>query len=316
MQKIITFTNLYLLIFILAIIFITLLMLKIEKPKEFVDRDLSYQSTLLAQVNADYYIETFNEDYISQVKIGILDTGIFEHPNLNIYMLNDYNKNDELSHGVGVMGMIGAYKTSSNSYEGLLPGVMLYAYNVPSNQLTTTNLSLGIDKLVEAGVDIINISLSTSVNDPQLYNSVKSAIKEGVTIICSSGNSGDNSLYYPAAYELPGVISVGALNNDMDIIQATTVNNLVDIFAPGENIKTLDREPEVITEYSGTSIATPIITSFAAILKSNCQSITPEEIEQNIKENSTVYIGRWRGFNKTINLLNVDKLDLTCTFRN
>lgn len=304
----------YVYIFIIVIILSAILMQKKENPREESNVEPSYQNTLLTQLNAESYIKNSTVDDISQIKIGIIDTGILEHPNLNITMINDISEEEvEFPHGVGVMGIIGSYGTSYNSYEGLLPGVVLYAYNIPLNELTTTNLSTGIDKLVEFGVDIINISLSTSVDDPKLYKSVKAAVSRNVTIICSSGNSGDNSLYYPAAYNLPGVVSVGALNNDMDIMPATTVNEQIDIYAPGEGINSLNKEFSSISDYSGTSMATPIITSFATILKVRCSSITPEEIEQYIRDNSTVYLGRWRGISKSIRLLNGEKLDRICT---
>ena len=153
---------------------------------------------------------------------------------------------------------------------------------------------------------IINISLSSPVDDYILLKNVQRAVDSGVTIVCSSGNSANNTLFYPAAYSIDGVISVGALNNDLDILESTTVNEQVDIYTPGENIYSLSKENSEINVFTGTSISTPIVTSIVAILKAKHTYLSPKEIEDIIKNTSFSYEGRWGIELMSIKLLNVD----------
>ncbi|MGE2624570.1 S8 family serine peptidase, partial [Escherichia coli] len=88
-----------------------------------------------------------------------------------------------------------------------------------------------IDLSVEKGARIVNISSGTTKNNDLLKKSVKDALSKGVIIIAANGNDSTNSVYYPAAYQ--GVISVGAINKEKKLINASDIGK-VDIFAPGD----------------------------------------------------------------------------------
>lgn len=62
------------------------------------------------------------------------------------------------------------------------------------------------------------------------------------------------------------VISVGALDEDLSILDMTSGSDFTVINAPGENVKTLDVNGEVFHS-SGTSQATTLISGYIALLK-------------------------------------------------
>ncbi|WP_445491498.1 S8 family peptidase [Niallia sp. 03133] len=159
---------------------------------------------------------------------------------------------------------------------------------------------------VNIEVDVLNISLATPIYDQDLHEVVKEAVDNGITIVASAGNNSDNENYYPAAFNIPGVISVASINLSNDILYESTVNEHVDIFAPGEDIYTFGRE-NLIEKFSGTSVSTPIVTSLVILLKAKCKGYEPRDIENIIKEGASIYTGSWKNTSRSISLINFEK---------
>ncbi|PEC50563.1 S8 family serine peptidase [Bacillus sp. AFS096315] len=178
------------------------------------------------------------------VKVGVLDTGIdYNHPDLKDAFKGGYdfvdNDNDPMEatykdwqasnqpesngngtyyteHGTHVSGtIVGQNKNDSEvSVEGVAPDADLYMYRVlgPYGSGSSENVIAGIDKGVQDGMDVINLSLGAGINDPYYPTStaINYAVLNGVTAVVSAGNSG------PKAYTLgsPGTaafaLTVGA----------------------------------------------------------------------------------------------------------
>lgn len=100
------------------------------------------------------------------------------------------------SHGTHVSGTIAAQKDNAVDYavKGVAPDVDLFAYRVlgPYGSGTTDGVLAGIDKAVEDGMDVINLSLGATVNDPLYPTSVaiNNAMLSGVVSVVAAGNAG------------------------------------------------------------------------------------------------------------------------------
>ncbi|MFD4705970.1 S8 family serine peptidase [Gottfriedia sp. NPDC058432] len=193
------------------------------------------------------------------IKIGILDTGIdYNHPDLKDAYKGGYdfvnNDNDpmettyadwkksgqpELSgsntyyteHGTHVAGIIGGRGVANSEYKtlGAAPEADLYAYRVlgPYGSGTTANIIAALDKAVADGMDIINMSLGASINDPLYATSVavNNAVLSGVTTVVAAGNSGDQmyTLGSPGSSAL--ALTVGASSTAINMFQFTGLQN-------------------------------------------------------------------------------------------
>lgn len=127
------------------------------------------------------------------------------------------------AHGTHVSGTIAATKTNEVDYavKGVAPEADLYTYRVlgPYGSGSNEGVIAGIDKAVSDGMDIMNLSLGSSVNDPLDPTSVaiNNAMLSGVVSVVAAGNAG------PGAKTLgsPGTaalgISVGASDSAMKI---------------------------------------------------------------------------------------------------
>ncbi|WP_179865401.1 S8 family serine peptidase [Bacillus sp. AFS017336] len=133
-------------------------------------------------------------------------------------------------HGTHVSGIIAGRGKNNTDYAvtGVAPGADLYVYRVlgPFGSGSTANVLGGIDKSISDGMDVINLSLGASINNPENIESlaVNNAVLSGVTAVVSAGNSGDGmySLGAPGAAAL--AITVGA--NDTKTVIATSKGTL------------------------------------------------------------------------------------------
>jgi subtilisin family serine protease len=135
------------------------------------------------------------------------------------YLENSYYT----SHGTHVSGTIAGKKKNEVDYavKGVAPDVDLYAYRVlgPYGSGDTSNIIAAIDKAVTDGMDVINLSLGSSINDPLDPSSIalNNAMLAGVVAVVSAGNSGPGAgtLGSPGASAL--AITVGASDSAQKI---------------------------------------------------------------------------------------------------
>ncbi len=230
----------------------------------------------------------------SSVRIGVVDTGIDgDHPDLinrvntthsEEYLLDDYNPLDDSNgHGTRVAGIIGAQGNNSKGIAGVAWNCNLVSLRASlSIQGSISDFTLAVQEAESKGISIINISAGSSSYNTNLYLAIQQF--PGL-VICGAGNNDldiDNNPIYPAAYNLTNIISVGSCgSNDTKSSSSNFGRNSVDIFAPGENIYSTNKNGGYNTE-SGTSFAAPYVTGVAALILSECPNVTTAQIKYRI----------------------------------
>jgi Subtilase family len=106
---------------------------------------------------------------------------------------------------------------------------------------------------------------------------------KNVLIVAASGNGGEYRNNYPASYHK--VISVGAVDQDENIWYGSNYGPALELTGPGASILstgfTVDEDGNysyTLTQYSGTSMATPHVAGSAAILFSHFPTCSVTEI--------------------------------------
>lgn len=212
-----------------------------------------------------------------EVIVAVLDSGIdTAHPDLVGCFLPGYNSiedsgqvEDDFGHGTAVSGIINAVFANDIGITGItgrypvriLPIKVLDQYGNGS----TFSVIKGIEKAVESGADVINLSFSGNGNSYLLQEAVRKAVDQGIVVVAAAGNHADHtSGYYPAMY--PEAIAVSAVTEAGSFAAFSNYGTPIDIAAPGERI--LTTMPFGGYEYhDGTSLAAPYVSGAAALVK-------------------------------------------------
>lgn len=178
--------------------------------------------------------------------------------------------NQTAEHGTAVAGLISGW--SDQGYRGMAPNSKIYSFNVFDTEggADPNDIVTAVHKAIDLGCNLINMSLGSPESATRLLNVVKRAYNNNIPCICSAGNSGPNTVEYPAAY--PESISVGSVGYNYStglITQSSfsSTNSQVDCCAVGENVMIADASNGKYTLGSGTSFSAPIVTGFVALLR-------------------------------------------------
>ena len=187
---------------------------------------------------------------------------------------------DDLGHGTGVAGIIGARGLSvprgvAGACSILPVRALVRVHKVGEMRPVAIGVIPDIDAAVKLAVDlgakVLNLSFGTPhsalrLRDPIPHKAVVDyALQRGCIPIAASGNDGNWTTYYPAA--LPGVIAVGSVDLAGDPSTFSTRGEHVAVCAPGERIPCI--AVDGYAENTGTSFAAPFVAAAAAMLTAN-----------------------------------------------
>jgi len=126
---------------------------------------------------------------------------------LSVYEIpGDNDPSDYHGHGTHIAGIVAAAYNGSGIV-GIAPKTEIMSVKIRPNATTTVG-ALGVVYAVNAGADVINISWGTPFEALVLEDALDLAEANGVLVCVAAGNSGDDDLPYPAAFE--NAFTVGA----------------------------------------------------------------------------------------------------------
>lgn len=211
----------------------------------------------------------------SSVLIADVDSGVdYNHPDLAAkvvlgydYVAGDADPYDEHGHGTHVGGIAAAITDNATGVAGMAPSARILAVRVldANGSGYMSNVAKGVIYSADKGARVINLSLGGSSGSTALLDAVNYAVAKGAIVACAAGNDGTSSLSYPARYD--GCTSVAA--TDSSDVKASFSNwgSGLDLSAPGVGILSTVRGGGY-QSWSGTSMATPIVSGLAALLYS------------------------------------------------
>lgn len=210
-----------------------------------------------------------------------------------------------MGNGVGVDGV--------PSIQGVAPGSTMAFY--PFGGVGDTEVcgtfggiaeALAIDQAVADGADVINLSFGLgatpepidSYTGTPLYHSIVAAQQAGVVVVTSTVNEGGSELGFPA--NVNGVVAVEALTSLGAVSQPQIVSPGLGIVAPGALLPDLEESPEDVWPVSGpwgsgTSLASPIVSSAIALSMSAWPEATPNQVLQALAHTASPLDGSAAG---------------------
>ena len=215
---------------------------------------------------------------------------------------NPKNRVKSESHGTHVAGIIAAERDNGLGVNGVANNVEIMSIRaVPNGDEYDKDIALGIRYAVDNGAQIINASFgkSYSLNSDWVYDAIKYAAANDVLIVHAAGNDGLD-LDDPKNTNFPNdqadnkgteiadnLITIGALNGKYGSEMVASFSNYgkmnVDVFAPGGNI--YSTMPENNYEFQGgTSMAAPMVSGIAALIRSYYPKLTASEVKRVLIE--------------------------------
>ena len=122
-----------------------------------------------------------------------------------------------------------------------------------------SDVAAGVNAAVDAGADVISLSLGGPMGSRRLAAAVDRAVAADVVVVAAAGNAGTTEAFYPAAYE--GVLAVAGHDRDGQRYRWSNHGDWVDVAAPGcAGVGGLAA--------CGTSVATPLAAAGVGLLAS------------------------------------------------
>lgn len=162
-------------------------------------------------------------------------------------------------------------------------------YDSEREQTIQQELADGIREAVAGHAQVISMSIGYSAPSGDVRAALQYAYSQGVVLVASSGNSGDNDeqhghgahgwapVSFPAEY--PGVLGVGAVTMGRQPTSFSSGNLSVQVAAPGKSVPAQGRNGLYYT-VSGTSPACALVAGVAALIKSRYPGISPAEVTE------------------------------------
>ncbi|MCK5922813.1 MAG: S8 family serine peptidase, partial [Methylococcales bacterium] len=209
--------------------------------------------------------------------------------------------NRAFKHGSHVAGCVGATTDNGKGVAAIGFGCHLMPIKLASDRgfadaYPFSDALKGIEYAIINGADIINMSFGGTENLVAGQALIDPGHARGIIFVAAAGNgpadgnpnTNDTTLEYPASWR--HVISVcGTDQSDLKASFATA-NTLVDVCAPGEQIRSTFPSVSLNSAYGqqrGSSQSTAIVSGLLALMLSKNPCLTPDEAERILKAGCT-----------------------------
>lgn len=251
----------------------------------------------------------------SGVMVAVIDTGVdLDHTDLDDNLVDhtvvlglDVGDDDDIpeddsaeaDHGTHVAGIIGAESNDSGTMGVAFEAdILAVKVALSDGSFTTQEVADGIDKAVtefnNAGAKgVINLSLGFDGFDSILLTAINNAIANDVVVVAAAGNFRNNpdpaldalsdEPLFPANFASLGasnILAVGATDFSNEIASFSHLaGDAIDFFvtAPGVDVLSTTNDGGTGVK-SGTSMAAPVVSGSAAVLRQMFPDLSATEI--------------------------------------
>lgn len=185
-------------------------------------------------------------------------------------------------HGVHVSGLASAASDNGKGVASIASNAGLLIVKVAADDDAEDILEGydGIKYAADHGAHIINCSWGSTNRSFYGEDIINYAMSKGCLIVAAAGNNGSNVPEYPAAYR--GVMAVANVE-DNDVKSASSnYGGYVALSAPGNHIYSTTFG-NTYGYKSGTSMASPVVASAAALVKSYRRDLSMQQVGQLLR---------------------------------
>ena len=224
-----------------------------------------------------------------EINVAVLDTGVdYTHPDLKNRVLkskgynfvdNNSDTMDDNGHGTHVSGIIAANANDNigiAGIDGTLDVKIIPIKVLNSNGEGEVNdIVRGIKYAADNGADIINLSFGANEKSKSIAEAISYAKSKGAFVVAAAGNDNEDSDNISPAGD--GAFTVAAMSYNYKKASFSDYGNCIKVSAPGVEI--LSTVPGGYEAWDGTSMAAPVATGIAAMVKAEDPNLSPSQIE-------------------------------------
>lgn len=228
------------------------------------------------------------------VTVAVLDSGVDAgHPQLagavlpgldRLYPGGGPGDWDCVGHGTGVASIIAARPRPGSALRGVAPAAAILPI-VVGEDFTGTGwldpaqgaaIATAINDAVGLGAGVIAVPVEIPADRDDLRAAVAAAVSAGVVVVAAVGDLDRGSVPpYPASY--PGVVGVGAVDEQAVRVPSSQVSTAVDLVAPGGGVWAAGLGGGY-RSFAGTGIATGFVAGAAAALRSANPAMPADQV--------------------------------------
>jgi subtilisin family serine protease len=199
-------------------------------------------------------------------------------------------------HGTHVSGIIAAQRNNEKGIDGVAVNAKIMALRVvPNGDERDEDVAKAIRYAVDNGARVVNMSFGKSYSPDcdLVWEAIEYANENDVLLIHAAGNDGINIDRYEnfpdgtlgKKYSIDNWITVGASSLYADSLLIAPFSNYgrrqVDVLAPGVEILSLIPNDDMAS-FSGTSMAAPVISGMAVVLRGAYPALSANQIKKLI----------------------------------
>ena len=203
------------------------------------------------------------------IVIGLVDSSVQRHGSqVSDFLLPEISmagapadSSDQVNHGTSMAETIlrGLSASLDGEQETSVKILPIDVYGKSENT-STFEVARGVQAAIEAGADIISLSLGSDEQNDLMQAVIQAGANSGVLFLAAAGNEPTGQPVYPAAQE--EVVGVTALNRSgRSVANYANSGNFVEAAAPGAGVTVFNNQ----TFYgTGTSFSTAYVAGVAA----------------------------------------------------
>ncbi|HEU4604035.1 MAG TPA: S8 family peptidase [Steroidobacteraceae bacterium] len=226
----------------------------------------------------------------------------------------DYNSYPSSWHGTHVAGTIAAVTNNSTGVAGVAFGARVvparvlgrcggYTSDIADAMIWASGGTVSGVPANPNVARVISLSLGgQGACDTTTQNAINSARSRGTVVVIAAGNENQNAANVSPA-NCSGVIVVAAVNRSGGRAYYSNYGSVVDVAAPGGDVRSSDANGVLSTLntgtttpgsdtyawYQGTSMATPHVSGVVALMLAKNGSLTPDDIESRLKGSTRAF---------------------------
>ncbi|WML34220.1 S8 family peptidase [Clostridium sp. OS1-26] len=254
-----------------------------------------------------------------QVKVAVLDTGVdYTHVDLKNRVLTDLGYNfidnsknvlDDNGHGTHISGIIAAEANNKQGIVGIAGTLDVKIIPVKvldkNGEGDSDKIAKGIIYAADKGADIINLSFGTKGTCEEIDSAIKYAKEKGAFVVVAAGNDNSNADLYTPAGDEQDAYTVSAITRQYKKANFSNYGSSIDIAAPG--VKIISTVPNGYAAWDGTSMAAPVVSGVAALVKAENPNLTPDQIAEILDDTATDILSKGKDLQSGYGIVNAYK---------